>query len=441
MSPPPDTETEADLPPDAPTFAGEGVQVVKRFDPDLGNKHPAIIYGILLKVDEPREVVIEDPSPAHVNREEQVVGHLPDQEQFWSRNEEHGFMRFKRTISADQKQSYAVLGVKEDSLGPELVDVTPTIRVNGEPISEVTAAADTENSAPAAPGAGSQSGAPAAPGVDQSEATDRAATNQHSETPANEQSQDQTSAHPQDRKESAANGATPPAGSAAPAATSESAAGDTPSSQQNAPSREEAPDESALDTSRIDPQAAADVEASADRAERAAEEAREAASVAENATDAAIKATEEVEALAGEVDGGGGGSLLEQLTDELAEADDEQVAAFRQQLGLDAVAGLSNSDVARVDYLATKVSEMEAYIEKMEVFINENGTAEEIFRSVQDKQTALEADIDEIEDEVEQDLAELEADLDNLRDTVAEVNEEIKTFQQVRDVLGTDGNQ
>ena len=426
MSPPPDTEAEADLPPDAPTFSGEGVRVVKRFDPDFDDKHPAIIYRILLEVDEPREVVIKDPTPAHVDREEQVVGHLPDQEQFWSRNEEHGFMRFSQSISADQKQSYAVLGVKEGGLGPELVDVTPTIKINGEPVSEVTAAADTESSAPAAPGGGSQSGAPAAPGVDQSEATDRAATNQHSETPANEQSRDQASAHPQDREESAANGATP-------AATSESATGD-------APSGEEASDESALDADRVDPQAAADVEASADRAERAAEEAREAASVAENATDAAIETAEEVEALAGAVGGAEGGSLLEQLTDELAEADDEQVAAFRQQLGLDAVAGLSNSDVAHVDQLATKVSKMEAYVDKLEEFIDENGSAQEIFQSVQNKQAGLEADVDELEDEVEQDIAELETDLDNLRDAVAEVNEEIETFQRLRDFLESGGD-
>jgi len=433
MSPPPDSEAEADSPPDAPTFAGEGVRVVKRFDPDLDDKHPAIIYGILLKVDEPREVVIEDPSPAHVGREEQVVGHLPNQEQFWSRSEEHGFMRFERTISADQEQSYAVLGVKEDGLGPELVDVTPTIKVNGEPISEVTAAADTGSSGPAAPSAGSQSGAPAAPGVDQSEGTDRGVANQHSETPADEQSQDQASAHPQDRDESAGNGATPAAGSAAPAATSEPAT-------EDAPSEEEAPDESALDADRVDPQAAADVETSADRAERAAEEAREAASVAENATDAAIETAEEVEALAGAVDGAGGSSLLEQLTDELAEADDEQVAAFRQQLGLDAVAGLSNSDVAHVDQLATKVSKMEAYVDKLEEFIDENGSAQEIFQSVQNKQAGLEADVDELEDEVEQDLAELEADLDSLRNAVAEVNKEIETFQRLRDFLESSGD-
>lgn len=436
MSSSPDAET--DSPPDARTFSGNGVKIIKQFDPELDDKYPAILYEISLEVDEPREVVIEDSSPAHVDSEEQIVGYLKHQEQYWYRNEEYGYMGFKRTIPADQEESFAVLGVKEEGLGSELMDVTPTIKINGETISESTTSVTSESSTSApSSDSDSQSEAPAAPGVNRSETADQAAPDQSSSS-ADQQSNSpataQAPAQDQDREPAAPNGATPAATDPEPGVTSEPASEDTPSGEDTL-------DEPASDAGGVDPQAAADIEASADRAEQAAEEAREAAAVAENATDAAIETAEKVEALAGETSGTSSEPLLEQLTDELAEADDEQVAAFREQVGLNETGGLSTSDTAHVEHLATKVSEMEAYIDKMEAFIDENGDTQETVQSVQNKQTELETDIDELEGEVEQDIAELEADLNNLRDAVAEVNEEIETIQQLRDVLGTNADE
>ena len=431
MSPSPDAET--DSPPDARTFSGNGVKVIKQFNPELDDKYPAILYEISLEVDEPREVVIEDSSPAHVDGEERVVGYLEHQEQYWHRNEKHGYMGFKRTIPADQKESFAVLGVKKEGLGSELMDITPTIKINGETISESTTSVAPESSASAFSDSDSRSEAPAAPGVDRSETADQAAPDQSSSSTdqqSNSPATAQTPAQDQDHEPPAPNGATPAATDPEPGATSEYTSGDTPSGEGT-------PDKPAPDAGGVDPQAAADIEASADRAEQAAEEAREAAAVAENATDAATETAEKVEALASETGGTSSETLLEQLTDELAEADDEQVAAFREQVGLNETGGLSTSDTAHVEHLATKVSEMEAYIDKMEAFIDENANTHETVQSVQNKQTELETDIDELEGEVEQDIAELEADLNNLRDAVAEVNEEIETFQQMRDVLGS----
>jgi len=217
-------------------------------------------------------------------------------------------------------------------------------------------------------------------------------------------------------------------------------------------------------------QVAGDVEASADRAEHAAEEAREAANVAQDATDAAIQAADDVEMLVDQDSTEGSPAAVEQLIAALQAADETQVATIRDQLDVNTP---DESQLAHVNHIASKLSEMEAYVKKMRTFIDENGDTREMLETVQDHQQELRADIDGVATDVdtvttevdqleaqledtaatvegdvetlgvnletlEADLEELNSELTTLQTTVEEISEEVKTVRQLRSALGGD---
>jgi len=428
--------------PDAQVFSGPGVTVVKRLDRKEW-KLPALVYEIGLEREETQEVLIEDPILAHLSDGSQDetddgrwdgIGLHETQEEWWIKDLEQGTIRFNRTVPAENDQFRTFVAVKGDG-APQAAAVTPTVRVDGETVPPVdsetpqdatdTPAQSSEQSggdttdpsgAPDPPGVdgGSSSEASGSPDVNQSDATSDSARHGEQDGHSTDTPDGQPAA---DTQESA-----PSSTDADPA----SAADADPAPHQDRrrhgpPTTDEEPSHTA-----------SDIEASADRAERAAEEAREAAAAAKRSTEAAMETADKVETLVDAAGGAGsGGSVLNRLLTELAEADDQQVAALREQLGLDDVADLSNNDMVHIDHLATKVSEMEAYIDDMAAFLDENGSGQDAIQSVQRQQANLRDDVESLEAEIDSTAGELESDLDNLRSTLAEMNEEIEMIQQL----------
>lgn len=217
-------------------------------------------------------------------------------------------------------------------------------------------------------------------------------------------------------------------------------------------------------------QLAGDVEASADRAEQAAEEAREAANVAQQATDAAIQAADDVEMIVDRDSAEEPPTVVKQLIAALEAADETQLATVRGQLGVDTP---DESQLAHVDHLASKVSEMEAYEKKMRAFIDENDDTRETLEMIRNQQQELRAEIDDVATDVDAvttnvdqlearledttatvegdvetmeanletlgaDLEELNSELTTLQTTVEEMSEEVKTVRQLRSALKVD---
>ena len=217
-------------------------------------------------------------------------------------------------------------------------------------------------------------------------------------------------------------------------------------------------------------QLAGDVEASADRAEQAAEEAREAANVAQQATDAAIQAADDVEMIVDRDSAEEPPTVVKQLIAALEAADETQMATVRDQLGVDTP---DESQLAHVDHLASKVSEMEAYEKKMRAFIDENDDTRETLETIRNQQQELRAEIDDVATDVDAvttnvdqlearledttatvegdvetmeanletlgaDLEELNSELTTLQTTVEEMSEEVKTVRQLRSALEVD---
>ncbi|MEF8757738.1 MAG: hypothetical protein V5A33_05845, partial [Halobacteriales archaeon] len=92
---------------------------------------------------------------------------------------------------------------------------------------------------------------------------------------------------------------------------------------------------------------------------------------------------------------------------------DEEVEALREALGIQP----PRSTEARIEHVESRVTEFEAYIEALEAFIDENGTADEIIAN-------LEATVDDLNDEI----ASLEDELEDVRDQQAGMQETLETY-------------
>jgi hypothetical protein len=108
-------------------------------------------------------------------------------------------------------------------------------------------------------------------------------------------------------------------------------------------------------------------------------------------------------------------SLISELATEIREgnADDEDLLELRDALGLDLA---SASVEARVEHLQSSVSDLEAYTDALEAFLDEEGDAKTLIAEARDGYEEMDGRLDELEGELET----LRSDLDGRLDAIDE---------------------
>lgn len=113
------------------------------------------------------------------------------------------------------------------------------------------------------------------------------------------------------------------------------------------------------------------------------------------------------------------GGVARRLLEELREGhvDEETAAALREALEP------GRSHDVRIKHLQSQVSDLAAYVEMLETFVDERGTLEEAFEEVTGEVATLDgdlgtvrSDLEGLSETVERDVGALEADLGDLRD-------------------------
>lgn len=120
---------------------------------------------------------------------------------------------------------------------------------------------------------------------------------------------------------------------------------------------------------------------------------------------------------------------------------DEEVEALREALGIEA----PRSTGARIEHVESRVTEFEAYIEALEAFIDENGTADEIIADLEATVDGLKDEVASLEDELEE-VREQQADMretfDGHDDEMSAVEERIEALEtQIGDLDSTASDQ
>lgn len=77
--------------------------------------------------------------------------------------------------------------------------------------------------------------------------------------------------------------------------------------------------------------------------------------------------------------------------------DDEDLAALREALGIER----SRSETVRLQHVERRLTEFEAYIDALEAFIDDNGTADEVIADLESSVDSMSERLDRIEDDVQ----------------------------------------
>ena len=101
--------------------------------------------------------------------------------------------------------------------------------------------------------------------------------------------------------------------------------------------------------------------------------------------------------------------------------DDEEIQALREALGIES----RRSTIARLQHVEGRVTEFEAYLEALEVFIDDKGTANEIISNLEDAIETLTSRVDALE----ADLRELERRQSTVSETVEEHDTTLTTLE------------
>ncbi|MFB6072403.1 MAG: hypothetical protein ABEJ88_05475 [Halobacterium sp.] len=118
------------------------------------------------------------------------------------------------------------------------------------------------------------------------------------------------------------------------------------------------------------------------------------------------------------------GALAEAIrNDEVADEDLETLD--------DAFGGVSRSTEVEIEHVQSRVSELEAYTDSLEGFIDENGPAQEVLADLEDDVVSLENDLAEVEASVENAADERET----LRDRVDDVEAGLEAVADVEDAI------
>jgi predicted nucleic acid-binding Zn-ribbon protein len=104
----------------------------------------------------------------------------------------------------------------------------------------------------------------------------------------------------------------------------------------------------------------------------------------------------------------------------------------------DAFGGVPNSTEAEIDHLQSRVSELEAYSDALEAFIDEEGTAEQLVTDIENEVAGLSEELADLGDE----LAEVEASVENaagdregLRERVSDVEADVAAVDDLEETV------
>ncbi|WP_424018836.1 hypothetical protein ACOZ4N_05015 [Halorientalis pallida] len=147
-----------------------------------------------------------------------------------------------------------------------------------------------------------------------------------------------------------------------------------------------------------------------------------------------------------------GGSLdIESVASALAteieagEVDDDDLEVLRSELEIESSGGTGGAVEARLEKLQSDVTELDAYVDALEEFLEENGTGQDLIEGLQEDVANLEDQLGGLEDDIEdntQQVASLEdsvegiqGDLQSLKGDVKDVDDDIDSIQGAIDDL------
>ncbi|MCG1002828.1 MULTISPECIES: hypothetical protein [Halobacterium] len=102
----------------------------------------------------------------------------------------------------------------------------------------------------------------------------------------------------------------------------------------------------------------------------------------------------------------------------------------------DAFGGVPNSTQVEIEHLQSRVSELEAYTDALEEFLDEEGTAQQLVSDVEDEVASLSAALDDLDDElgeVEASVEDAAGDREQLRERVADVEAEVDAVDDLHE--------
>ncbi|AQL41369.1 hypothetical protein BV210_00960 [Halorientalis sp. IM1011] len=132
---------------------------------------------------------------------------------------------------------------------------------------------------------------------------------------------------------------------------------------------------------------------------------------------------------------------------EAGEVDDDDLDVLREELEIEggSGAGTGGAVEARIEKLQSDVSELDAYVDALEEFLEENGTGQDLIEGLQDDVANLEDQLGGLEDDIEdnsQQVASLEdsvggiqSDLQSLKGDVKDVDDDIDEIEGAIDDL------
>lgn len=130
------------------------------------------------------------------------------------------------------------------------------------------------------------------------------------------------------------------------------------------------------------------------------------------------------------------------------EVDDDDLEVLRSELEVESSGGSGGAVEARIEKLQTDVSELDAYVDALEEFLEENGTGQDLIQGLQDDVANLEDQLGGLEDDIDdntQQVASLEdsvggiqSDLQSLKGDVKDVDDDIDAIQGSIDDLEGD---
>ena len=131
------------------------------------------------------------------------------------------------------------------------------------------------------------------------------------------------------------------------------------------------------------------------------------------------------------------GQLLEALATEIraADPDDPDLRTLRDALGLDPVRA---SVETRIEHLQSAVADLEAYIDALEEFLDENGDAQQLIEDVRSEYEEATARLDTVEELAEDATESAESVEGRFEAELAELDAEIETLQADIDSLSDD---
>jgi DNA repair exonuclease SbcCD ATPase subunit len=115
------------------------------------------------------------------------------------------------------------------------------------------------------------------------------------------------------------------------------------------------------------------------------------------------------------------------------EVSDDDLATLQ-----DAFGGVPNSTQVEIEHLQSRVSELEAYTDALEEFLDEEGTAQQLVSDVENEVSSLSAELGDLSNEVAEVEASVEdaaGDREQLRERVAAVEDDVGAVEDLREDL------